>query len=234
MTDETQKLRDCQASMGRLVQALEWEWEAIRSHHPEVPDNVVIMPAPSGRRQKLGYFCANKWEAIDTPRSSELETFEDLLKPARHEVMIGAEGLDRHGNDVFETLLHEAAHGLAYARNIRDTSRNGHYHNMRFKQVAEELGLNVEYDERSGHALTTIPITTVAEYAAVLGDLTTALQIWRRPAQKLPKSDKNLLAGECGCERRIRAAKSEFKKGGITCNFCGEEFRPDDELNWEE
>ncbi|HWM39885.1 MAG TPA: hypothetical protein VNS49_22515, partial [Streptomyces sp.] len=41
----------------------------------------------------------------------------------------------------FERLLHEAVHGIAAARGIRDTSRAGRYHNRRFLVIAEELGL---------------------------------------------------------------------------------------------
>lgn len=42
----------------------------------------------------------------------------------------------------FERLLHEAVHGIAAARGVRDTSRAGRYHNRRFLAIAEELGLD--------------------------------------------------------------------------------------------
>ena len=45
-------------------------------------------------------------------------------------------------------ILHEAAHALAYARGIKDTSRQGRYHNKHFKTCAEQLGLAVEHDQR--------------------------------------------------------------------------------------
>ena len=37
------------------------------------------------------------------------------------------------------TVPHEAAHGLAYARKIGDTSRQGRYHNRRYAALAGEL-----------------------------------------------------------------------------------------------
>jgi hypothetical protein len=40
-----------------------------------------------------------------------------------------------------ETLLHEAAHGLADVRRIQDTSNKNRYHNQRFARLAKELGL---------------------------------------------------------------------------------------------
>ena len=56
--------------------------------------------------------------------------------------MISGEGLRRTAHDVLGTLLHEAAHALAHARGIKDTSRQGRYHNKHFKTLAEELGLD--------------------------------------------------------------------------------------------
>jgi hypothetical protein len=44
------------------------------------------------------------------------------------EVFVGGEGLIRGAASVLETLLHEAAHALAYVRDIKDTSRQGRYH----------------------------------------------------------------------------------------------------------
>jgi len=46
--------------------------------------------------------------------------------------------------DVLGTLLHEAAHGMAATRQIKDTSRQGRYHNRRFAELAAELGITVE------------------------------------------------------------------------------------------
>jgi hypothetical protein len=58
-------------------------------------------------------------------------------------VLVSGEGLQRGPVDVLGTLLHEAAHGLAYARKVSDTSRQGRYHNRRYATLAGELGLEV-------------------------------------------------------------------------------------------
>jgi hypothetical protein len=39
--------------------------------------------------------------------------------------------------------MHEATHGVAWTRQIADTSRQGRSHNGRFRAIAEELGLEV-------------------------------------------------------------------------------------------
>jgi hypothetical protein len=224
MTDNAQ-LREWQTTMARLVQALEWTWKAIQSRNPDVPD-VVITVASGGLRQKRGHFSKDRWEVTD--------------QGAKPEVLIGAEGLDRTATEVFGTLVHEAAHGLAYTRKSRETSRRGHYHNKRFAELAIELGLNVEYDDRphgAGWSVTSVPIATVAEYTAVLHDLTTALQLWRRPVKAPPKGSRNYIACVCDCGTRVRMPKSNLRgkaKDTIMCTVCGQPFRPDDELNWEE
>jgi hypothetical protein len=218
--NESQKLREYQASMGRLIGALEWAWKAIQSRHPELPD-VVLTVASGGRHRKLGHFSPRRWEVLD--------------EGERPEVLIGAEGLKRFATDVLGTLLHEAAHGLAHVRGIRDTSRRGHYHNGRYRELAMELGLEVIEHESAGWSLTSVPIGTTVEYAATLEDLTKAMQLYRHPERPVPKG-RNFVPADCGCGRRIRVAKTELRPSlpAIVCEGCGEPFRQADALPEEE
>jgi hypothetical protein len=55
---------------------------------------------------------------------------------------------------------------LAHVRGIKDTSRQGRWHNARFKALAEELGIEVTKDPRIGWSPTNLP----AETRAVRGD----------------------------------------------------------------
>ena len=58
------------------------------------------------------------------------------------ELFIAGELLAAGGRAVIEVMLHEAAHALAAARDIKDTSAEGNrYHNKRFVALAAELGL---------------------------------------------------------------------------------------------
>lgn len=43
--------------------------------------------------------------------------------------------------EIVDTMLHELVHVYCDQNNIKDTSRNGFYHNQRFKKIAEEFGL---------------------------------------------------------------------------------------------
>ena len=128
------------------------------------------------------------------------------------------------------TLLHEAAHGLAQARSVQDTSRQGRYHNRRYATLARELGLEVTSVQPIGWSATTVPGPTAANYAAQLEELAAALVLWRRQEHRSgtgPRS-RNLLAATCGCGRRIRVAKATLAEAPILCAACQQPFQPAD------
>jgi len=78
------------------------------------------------------------------------------------------------------TLLHEAAHALADVRGIKDTSRQGRWHNARFKALAAELGIEVTKDPRLGWSPTTLTEPTRTAYADNISALGAALWMHRR------------------------------------------------------
>src|SRR6266545_5630932 len=143
----------------RLVATLERTWTAIQHHHPDLPDVVIITGAGAGRvpgRLVLGHFAAHCWQVGDDDR---------------HELLVGGEGLRRGARDVLATMLHEAGHGLAAARNLKDTSRQGRYHNAKYKALAEELGIEVTHHPIMGYSTTTLPDRTAELYSAELAAL---------------------------------------------------------------
>jgi hypothetical protein len=131
---------------------------------------------------------------------------------------------------VLGTLLHEAAHGLAQARSIQDTSRQGRYHNRRYATLAAELGLEVTSVKPIGWSATTVPAPTANLYAGQLEDLAAALVLWRRHEHRIGTGtrSRNLLAAVCGCGRRIRAAPSTLAQAPIVCGACQQPFQPAD------
>jgi hypothetical protein len=200
-----------------LVAALEQTWHTIRTRHPDVPDAVVVVASGAeGKRLNLGHFAPHRWQVQGADR---------------HEVLVGGEGLQRGPLEVLGTLLHEAAHGLAQARSIQDTSRQGRYHNRRYATLARELGLDVATVKPIGWSTTTVPTPTAAAYASQLEDLAAALVLWRRQEHRIgpgPRS-RNLLAATCGCGRRIRVAKTTLAEAPILCSLCTQPFHPDDQ-----
>src|SRR5205807_10433423 len=95
------------------------------------------------------------------------------------EMFVAGEGLANGPRDVLATLLHEAAHGLADARGIQDTSRQGRYHNARYRDLATELGLEITKVDGIGWSGTHVPDPTATAYAAELADLASAIVAWR-------------------------------------------------------
>jgi hypothetical protein len=194
-----------------VVDALNSTLKAIREHNAEVP-NVVLVVGASGRKSRttlaLGHFSPKSWES----------------KGAQHEIAISGEVLRQGAEGVLETMLHEAAHALAEAREIKDTSRQGRFHNKRFKAVAEEVGLTIpESDKSIGWSNTRLTKETKALYKAQLAELTKALKLYRLPAPPKPDKPKSTTKVECGC-RSITLSNTFLDKGAIRCEECGEVF----------
>jgi hypothetical protein len=199
-----------------LVAALEHAWTAIRQRHPQVPDAVLVVASGSeGKRLNWGHFAPHRWQVSGADR---------------HEVLVGGEGLHRGPAEVLGTLLHEAAHGLAQARSLQDTSRGGRYHNRRYATLARELGLEVTSVKPIGWSATTVPEPTAAAYAGQLEELAAALVLWRRQEHRAGTGtrSRNLLAAACGCGRRIRVAKATLAEAPILCAACAQPFQPAD------
>ena len=190
------------AAASRLVAALEHAWTAIRSHHPDVAQVVIVVASgsdPRSRRLNLGHFAAGRWQLTnpDTPTN-------------RAEVLVSGEGLHRGPVDVLGTLLHEAAHGLAHARKISDTSRQGRYHNRRYAALARELGLDVTHAQPIGWSATSVPESTAARYVEVLAELAEALVLWRRAELASPAGSGEFVVDP---NRRVEDACSHQRGG---------------------
>jgi hypothetical protein len=179
-----------------------------------VPEAVLVVASGTdGKRLNWGHFAPHRWQVAGADR---------------HEVLIGGEGLHRGPLEVLGTLLHEAAHGLAQARQVQDTSRGGRYHNRRYAHLARELGLDVATVKPIGWSATTIPDHTAGAYASQLEELQAALVLWRRHEARIGTGTRarNLLAAACGCGRRIRVAKATLAEAPILCGACQQPFEP--------
>jgi curved DNA-binding protein CbpA len=208
----------CEAA-SRVLAVLEEIWQAIRVRHPEIPPVVIIIASGTGGRDaRWGHFDPQRWTVDATGTLAE--------------ILISGEGLRRHPRDVLGTLLHEAAHALAAARGIKDTSRQGRYHNRHYKVLAEELGLAVDHDSRIGWSLTSVPDTTADAYARWLVKLHVAMTLWRHDEFKATTGNgsgvrtSNLIAAACPCGRSIRIAVSTLAAAPVTCGACDGDFTP--------
>jgi curved DNA-binding protein CbpA len=198
----------------RILRVLEDIWLEIRRRHPEIPPVVIIIASGTdGKHPRWGHHDPGRWNVAGEQRT---------------EIMISGEGLRRSSSEVLGTLLYEAAHALAHERGIKDTSRQGRYHNKHFKTHAEELGLTVEHDDRNGWSASTITSTTRTAYARQLDVLTEAMTLWRHgetTTRSTARRNTNLIAAICPCGRSIRVAASTLAEAPITCQACDGDFQ---------
>ena len=217
-----------------LVAAIERTWASVQRRHADVPDVVVTLAGGghTGVGLKLGHFAAKRWTVGE--------------REGVHELFIGGEGLKHGAVELLGTVLHEAAHAMAHHRGVKDTSRQGRWHNAKFAEIAREFGLVVAKDDRIGWSLTTVPAAVQAEYVAELVELDVELNAYRRSDVVIITTGGGTGAGGgaaggsgstttrrpafvCGCRepRRLRIAKATAELGPITCGLCGEDFAPE-------
>ncbi len=221
----THAVNDSHRAAGCLVAALESAWEMARTRHPEIaPAVIVVASGTSGGAPRWGHFAACRWRrAADGGQLAE--------------ILIAGEGLDRGAVPVLGTLLHEAAHALAHARGIADTSRQGRYHNARYRYLAEELGLVVEQVPVIGWSRTAVPAATAEGYATEIEAIADSLLVYRRPEAGPSHigaggdhgtTGQRLRSGRCACPcgRQLRIGSETLAAGPVVCGLCRGEFAP--------
>ena len=117
--------------------------------------------------------------------------------------------------------FHEAAHSVAWQRAISDTSRQGRYHNHRFRTLAEELGLQVQRDSTFGWTQTNLRASTVVAYSGVFGELEQHVPraAAAASASQRPRYGIRTLACQCG-HRLVRDGRSGFLAEAMICSGC--------------
>lgn len=158
-----------------LVGALENVWTAIRQRHPELPEVIIITGSGTDMLGlKWGHYWHHGWS-----NGRFIATADGVIERERKpELFVSGETLGVGAVKTVQTLLHEATHALAAAREIKDTSRQHRYHNRRFRDLAEELGLTYPHerpDRTIGYSAVEITEATLKEYAEEIDQLATAI-----------------------------------------------------------
>jgi hypothetical protein len=213
-----------------VLSALESTWAAIVRRHPELPVVAFAIGsgtanAPAGALMTAGHFAPGRWAREST---GVLVAASAAAGPAAAydvpEVFIAGELLALGAEQVLATMLHEAAHALAAVREITDTSRQGRYHNARFRELATELGLSVAKVGTIGWSGTELTEQTRAAYRAqlvTLGKATLHRRGESRGEATGRKSNNNGAALSCPtCGRKLRASRSSADAGEIVCWPC--------------
>lgn len=132
-----------------------------------------------------------------------------------YELNMGAGTLDRPIENIVATLLHEMVHIYNLMNNIQDCSRSNTYHNKKFKEKAESVGLIIEYDNRIGWSITS-PSDSLIEYICEQG--WDDIMINRSESVRLPISGGSSGSGGAGTPPTTRKPSSTRK---YICPSCG-------------
>lgn len=149
------------------------------------------------------------------------------------ELNIAAEVLDYPIEELLDTVIHEQVHIYCRVNQISECSRNGTYHNKKFKELAESHGLKCVYTGGAyGWNTTAAENDMLLEYALEKGYSEMAIARkssrpvriggtaqqggGRLPAgEKRPSSTRKLICSG-GCGQTVRATKAV----NIICGNC--------------
>jgi len=197
-----------------ILDALNNALVSIRQHNPGVPNVVIVLGTSS--RLKLGHFHAGQWDGR-----------------ADHEIMLSGESLARDAVDVFGTLLHEAVHAYCHVEGIKDTSRQGRFHNGLFKATGEAFGLVLAKQGSIGWSATSVPPATRKLYAKEISTLRKALKTYRRPASAPASKPRTTIRLFTPSGRALTVPISFHLQGDIFDAKTGELFAaPPEDDGW--
>ena len=173
---------------------------------------MVITVSPDNTKGAYGWFTTAKvWKTSDMDDKIKQGNFAN----GYHEVNLCAEHLARPIAEVVETLLHEMVHQYNFEQGVKDTSRNGWYHNEAYRKAAEAHGLTVTKSAKYGWCETKLT-EDLAKWAE---DNFTKFDLQRRVLEKAKrktvKSHSIKYTCPC-CGNSVRATKAV----NIRCADC--------------
>ena len=201
------------SDLSPIIHTIEKAWSGFQTEWPDLPNATITVFRPEAQ-DRYGHFHAEQW----------YEKGEDYQV---HEVMVSSVRLAQSGEAVLETLLHEAAHALNWHSGIKDCSNEGRYHNAKYKDQAEKVGLKVEKVDTWGWALTDLTDQTRKKWARNIKEIEKAITTYQLPLapKGKGKGKTRLLKLTCPqCGRIIRASQKTIDGGPIVCQPCECEF----------
>lgn len=176
-----------------------------RFYNNELPE-VMIVIFETAKQNAYGWFTPSKvWKDVDG--TTEM-----------HEIAMSAEYMNRDWIQVMQTLHHEMIHLYCHINNIKDTSRNGRYHNGKFKEQCEKHGFEYKItspDKSIGWSRAELTEETQRIIAEEFELNPEAFKLARAIAPKRERR-KNRSKYEClNCEYSLRG------KSGLNIN-CGD------------
>lgn len=191
----------------------------------------IITVSPDTTIGAYGWCTA--WKAWTNKEQKHVEDISTLTKEdidsmkkddGFYEINICAEYLSRPFEQIAETLLHEMVHLFNLQNKVQDTSRNGTYHNKKFKAAAEAHGLEVEQDSKYGWNRTKLN-NEARVFVEAMQDK--KFQLYRKFIPKLKASNSKQSSRKyvCPCCGLIIRATKEVD---VICAECNEHFEEAD------
>lgn len=207
-------------SLGPIVEKLESLFSSFNDHfYNRELQQPVITISPNNRRVNCVGWCSS-WKVWDN-NGSQPEPVGENKGSGYYEINICAEYLDKHFEEICETLLHEMAHLYNAQSDIQDTSRSGLYHNKQFKRTAEEHGLVVSQDTTYGFSNTCLD-DEAARFVASLKDADFQLHRKSRKNAGMTRQKSSTRKYICpSCGLIIRATREAH----VLCMACGIELK---------
>jgi len=170
--------------------------------------NTIITIQSRGKANCYG------WCTVETAwYKGKLETSEES-EVQYHEINISAEYLNRTFYNTMETLLHEMVHLDNIFNGINDCSKK-QFHNEKFKDRAESIGLVVDKVKRYGYANTTLSEELKQSVDKFILDNNINVRMF-----DIARKDKI-----------IKKVNRNNKKIKMICNGCKNVVSCDDEIN---
>lgn len=165
-----------QNSTLQMLEAVNAIVKKARKLHDGIPETVVVLGASGATRngQKHGHYAPRSWGTRKSGEGDEGET-----RTVYGEILLAGESLERGAVGTLGTLLHELVHAYCDANEVKDTSNGNRYHNTKFKEKAEEFGLEIEKANTIGWSVTTVPEATQNVYAEEIKALDAAISVHR-------------------------------------------------------
>ena len=221
-------MTDTQTSQGHITaRTLRRIWDLLREREPQLPAVTVnVVPTIGRTRAWLRY----------TPSLGDT-----------HVLQARPDALAHRPREVVCQVTHEAAHALAHALGVADTSKRGRYHNARFRALAEHLGLewrggNPPHDV--GYADMELP-TEIGDWETYLQEAAVGCGEWKNAVperntmperntgpERSPRGRNSRPKAVCGCvpERPLWLSRTLLSARTVACTQCGEPYRPADEV----
>lgn len=190
----------------------------------ELDDVQVVL---SNNSRCYGYYTLNSSTWVGQVGNQEFN---------QHEIGISAQYLaTRDITAVVATLTHECVHHWCYLKGIKNVSRNGYWHNKRFREAAEQHGLIVEQHPKVGHGVTScserllqfcidndlqeFQLNRSSDYYVAIGGSSSPSSGGSTATTTRRSSSYKLLCPCCGCT--VRATRLGVR---LMCISCDEEM----------